>query len=110
MLVTVDHENAYAQAAQEDRCAPRIVLSIPGTLRPSGTTGFKVTVRDISVAGFSCNAVTSMRPGAICWLTLPGLSGLQAEVVWNDGIAVGCAFSDLLHPAVLDRLLARFRP
>jgi hypothetical protein len=96
----------YHQAAQEDRCAPRVVLNIRATLRPSGTQGFNVIVRDLSVAGFCVDAVTSMRAGALCWLTLPGLSGQQAEVMWNNGAQVGCAFANLLHPSVLDRLLA----
>ncbi len=98
----------YARAAQEDRCAPRIALKLPATLRPSGAQGFQVVVTDLSIAGFSCDAVTGMRPGALCWITLPGLSGLQAEVAWNDGARVGCAFANLLSQAVLDNLLARY--
>ncbi|MEQ1548111.1 MAG: PilZ domain-containing protein [Chakrabartia sp.] len=99
--------NRYAIAAQEDRCAPRISLKIRATLRASGQSGFSVVVRDLSLAGFSCEAVTGMHVGALCWLTLPGLSGLQAEVMRNDGINVGCAFANLLNPAVLDAIIAR---
>ncbi len=98
----------YIRAAQEDRCAPRIALKLPATLRPSGATGFQVIVTDLSLAGFSCEAVTGMRPGALCWITLPGLSGLQAEVAWNDGARVGCAFANLMNQAVLDNLVARY--
>lgn len=98
----------YMRAAQEDRCAPRIALKMPATLRPSGAQGFQVTVTDLSLGGFSCEAVTGMRTGALCWLTLPGLSGLQAEVAWNDGARVGCAFANLLNQAVLDNLIARY--
>jgi hypothetical protein len=93
----------------EDRCAPRVAISVPAMLRKTGTTGFSVVVRDLSIAGFSCEAVTSMPKGALCWLTLPGLAGLQSEVIWNDGTNVGCAFANLLHQSVLDRILARAR-
>ncbi len=89
----------------EDRCAPRVAIRVPAMLRKTGTTGFSVIVRDLSIAGFSCEAVTSMPKGALCWLTLPGLAGLQSEVIWNDGATVGCAFANLLHPSVLDRIL-----
>jgi hypothetical protein len=65
-------------------------------------------VFDISISGFSCEAVTSLRAGAICWVTFPGLTSLQAEIIWNDGIRVGCAMSNLLGQAVLDRLVARY--
>jgi hypothetical protein len=91
----------------EDRCAPRVIIRIPGMLRKTGTTGFSVVVRDLSIAGFSCEAVTSMPKGALCWLTLPGLAGLQSEVIWNDGRIVGCAFANLMHQSVLDRILAQ---
>jgi hypothetical protein len=107
MTSSYDSSNRYAIAAQEDRSAPRISLKIPATLRPSGQTGFSVVVRDLSLSGFACEAVTGMHVGTICWLTLPGLGGLQAEVMRNDGIVVGCAFANLLNPAVLDSVIAR---
>jgi PilZ domain len=98
----------YTIAAQEDRCAPRTALSIPSTLRPSGDKGFATTVHDLSLGGFSCEALTGMRPGALCWLTLPGLSALQAEVIWNHAGMVGCAFANLLNPAVFQSILDRY--
>jgi hypothetical protein len=103
-----DLYDPYARAAQEDRCAPRVALKLPATLGPSGAQGFQVFVTDLSLAGFSCEAVTGMRPGALCWITLPGLSGLQAEVAWNHGARVGCAFANLLSQAVLDNLFTRY--
>lgn len=100
----------YDTAAQEDRCAPRVSVRIPATLRPSGERGFSVTVLDISIAGFSCEALTGAHPGTLCWLTLPGLQGQQAEVMWNNGQVVGCAFDQLLNQAVLDLVIARHSP
>lgn len=81
-------------------------MRLPAKLRASGSPGFEVTVYDLSISGFCCDAVTGMRPGAICWVTLPGLSSLQAKVVWNDGARVGCAFDHLLNIAVYDRIVA----
>lgn len=97
----------YDVAAQEDRCAPRVRCKITAALRPSGERGFSVSVIDISVAGFSCEIVTGMKAGTLCWLTLPGLEGQQAEVIWNDGQVVGCAFDHLLNQAVLDLVIAQ---
>jgi PilZ domain len=108
MTLAAFSTDRYAVAAQEDRCAPRTKLQIPATLRPSGDKGFSTVVHDLSLGGFSCEAVTGMRPGALCWLTLPGLAALQAEVAWNNGAMVGCAFANLLNPAVHDAILARF--
>ena len=98
----------YEHAAQEDRSAPRIRLNIPATMRPSGSPGFKVIVKDLSLSGVACEALTGMKGGTRVWLTLPGLAALQAEIMWNDGTMVGCAFTQLLNPAVLENILARF--
>lgn len=99
-------QDLYEFASQEDRCAPRAQIVIPATLRPSGARGFHTDVHDLSLGGFAAVALHRMHPGTVCWLTLPGLAALQAEVTWwQDGI-VGCAFSTLLSPVVLDHLLA----
>jgi len=98
----------YEDAAQEDRSAPRVSLNIPASMRPSGSRGFAVFVRDLSLSGVACEALTAMSPGTRVWLTLPGLSALQAKIVWNDGTMVGCAFDTLLNPAVMQNILARF--
>ncbi len=107
MITTFDPAEAYAKSAMEDRCGPRVYVKIAATLRRSGDRPFTVVLRDISVAGFSCEAVTSMHPSARCWLNLPGLEGQLSEVVRNDGAIVACAFSNLLSQAVLDRILAK---
>jgi hypothetical protein len=107
MTINTDIRDPYALAAQEDRCAQRHSVRIEASLRPSGDRGFPVVVHDISVAGFSCEAVTGMPVGSLCWLTLPGLTGQQAEVIWNTGHMVGCAFANLLSPVVLDLVVAR---
>lgn len=101
-------QNRYEIAAQEDRSAPRTRLSIPATLRASGARGFQTVVLDLSLSGFSATAVSKMFPGSLCWLTLPGLEALQAEVIWWRDSTVGCAFRNLLSPIVHDNLLARF--
>ncbi|HTN14255.1 MAG TPA: PilZ domain-containing protein [Sphingomonadaceae bacterium] len=99
----------YEIAAQEDRCAPRTRITIPAQLRVSGGRGFQTVVHDLSLSGFSATAVNRMHSRAICWLTLPGLEALQAEVVWWDNAMCGCAFSQLLNPIVHDNIIARFR-
>ena len=99
----------YAFAAQEDRCAPRIRVFIPSMLRPSGSSAFSVTVTNLSISGFACETFNGLRPGTLCWLTLPGLGSQQAEVVWSQGANIGCAFANLLNQAVLDLIMSRHR-
>ena len=99
---------SYADAAQEDRCAPRRQGSIPATLRAAGTRAFPTVVHDLSLGGFCCTAVSRLHPGTICWLTLPGLESLQSRVVWWEASQVGCAFDNLLNPIVLETMVARW--
>jgi hypothetical protein len=98
----------YEDAAQEDRSAPRVKLQIPAMMRPSGSPGFSVIVKDLSLSGVACEAITGMSAGTRVWLTLPGLTALQAKIVWNDGTIVGCEFDSLLNKAVHENILARF--
>ena len=108
-MLDTTSRNRYALAAQEDRCAPRTRIAIPASLRPSGGRSFQTQVLDLSLGGFSASCVNRMHAGALCWLTLPGLESLQAEVVWWQDNLVGCAFANLLSPIVHDNVLARYR-
>jgi hypothetical protein len=101
--------DAYNLATQEDRCAPRSRVNIPASLRASGAKSFHTVVHDLSLGGFSATALNRMHLGTICWLTLPGLESLQAEVVWWQGGMAGCGFANLLSPIIHDNILARYR-
>lgn len=106
----VDTYDSYEQAAQEDRCSPRTRLTIPAQLRVSGGRAFQTIVNDLSISGFSAAAISRVRPGQICWITLPGLSSLQGEVIWWENSIVGCAFQDLLSAVVHENILQRYSP
>lgn len=101
-------QDRYHIAAQEDRCSPRTRLTIPGQLRASGGRAFQTVVHDLSISGFSAASINRMHEGQLCWLTLPGLESLQAQVVWWDNCVVGCAFTELLSPIVHDNILQRY--
>lgn len=107
--LSMDPANRYMIAAQEDRCAPRIRLTIPASLRVSGARGFQTAINDLSVAGFCASAIARIHPGTVCWLSIPGLESLQAEVVWWNNCQVGCSFHTMLSPIVHDDILARWR-
>ncbi|MFN4114399.1 MAG: PilZ domain-containing protein [Sphingomonadaceae bacterium] len=106
----LNSQDRYHLAAQEDRCAPRTRLTIPAQLRASGGRAFQTVVHDLSISGFSASAISRMHPGQLCWITLPGLESLQAEVIWWDNSLVGCALEQLLNPIVHDNILTRYAP
>lgn len=103
-------KDLYQVAAQEDRCAPRTKITIPAQLRASGGRAFQTVVHDLSLSGFSASAISRMHVGQRCWITLPGLQSLEAQVVWWENSVVGCAFEELLSPIVHDNILSRFQP
>jgi hypothetical protein len=106
-LRTISYKR-YEGAAREDRSAPRVCVKIPAIVRPSGSSGYSVIVRNLSLSGVACEALTGMAAGTQVRLTLPGLMAIQAKVIWNDGNIVGCAFSTMLNPAALQNMLMRF--
>jgi PilZ domain len=99
----------YAYAAQEDRSAHRVRLSIPATFRAAGGNRFQTVVRDLSLSGFSATAITRIPVGTQCWVTLPGLDAMQAKSIWWERGLVGCALEQLLTPTEYDAVLARWR-
>lgn len=102
-------DDLYAIAAQEDRSAPRTRISIPASLRASGSRGFQTVVQDLSLSGFSAMAINRLNPGTLCWLTLPNMESMEAEVIWWNNSLVGCAFHQLLNPIIHDNILAQWR-
>ena len=109
MSQTYNTQDRYAIAAQEDRCSPRTRISIPASLRPSGSKGFQTAVNDLSISGFSAMAINRLHTGTVCWLSLPGLESMQCKVIWWNNGLVGCAFENLLSPIVQDSLLSRWQ-
>lgn len=109
MSTTDLSHDRYAVAAQEDRSAPRTRIAIPASLRASGAKSIQTVVHDLSLSGFCCQSIHRMHPGTVCWLQIPGLESLQAEVIWWNNSLVGCAFLNLLSPIVHDNVVARFR-
>ena len=99
----------YTAAAQEDRCAPRTRIRIPANFRSSGGRSFETVVHDLSLGGFCCSAINRLHAATICWIKLPGLEALRAEVVWWDNSLAGCAFETLLSPIIHDNLLERWQ-
>ena len=108
MSLSYGTQDRYAIAAQEDRSAPRTRLSIPASLRPSGSKGFQTVIHDLSLSGFSAMAVNRLHIGTLCWLSIPGLESLEGKVVWWNNSLVGCEFQQLLNPIVHDNILARW--
>ena len=69
----------------------------------------QVEVLDVSVLGAKVECHDILRCGDVIWLTLPGLSPLEAVVAWAEGFTFGCRFVRPLYAAVFDALIERRR-
>ncbi|APG63671.1 hypothetical protein LPB140_06665 [Sphingorhabdus lutea] len=99
--------NISTNPMMEDRCVERYNVTIFASLRQTNSKPFDIEICDISRAGFACKGVSGMPKGARCWVRIPMMGGLQAEVIWNTGAKIGCAFTDLLNQAVLQNIITR---
>jgi hypothetical protein len=95
-----------SSAGDDMRRALRKAVRLTGQLRDRGSTKFSIDVIDLSTTGFRAETTARLHEGALVWLTLPGMAGLEAKVAWIDHLQCGCSFTQPLHPAVFDRIVA----
>ena len=96
-------------ALDAPRRAERVAVRMQASLREQSFSKFDVLVSDLSTDGFRCETHYRVSANSIVWLTIPGLSPLESRVVWVNGKAYGCAFTQPLHVAVLEHV-ARMYP
>ena len=65
----------------------------------------KVRLEDISTTGFGIASFPACRPEIAVRIRIPGLQILNANVIWKEGDAVGCEFTQPLHVAVFDHIV-----
>jgi hypothetical protein len=82
-----------------------IALNLPARLR-EGSFRWLIEVKSIDTRQVRFVSHGAIDPGKLFWLCLPGLEGWPARVTDVDGDRITCAFTQPLHPAVLERIIA----
>jgi hypothetical protein len=82
-----------------------IALNLPARVR-EGSRRWSIEVEAVDTRQIRFVSYAGVEPGRLFWITLPGLEGWPARVVEVDGYHVTCVFTQPLHPAVLERVLA----
>ena len=82
-----------------------IALNLPARVR-DGNRRWSIDVTSITTRSVAFDSYASLRLGALLWIVLPGLEGWPARIVSVDGYRFNCEFTQPLHPAVLERILA----
>lgn len=88
---------------QEDKDG--IALNLAARVR-EGSRRWSIEVESIDTRQVRFISYAAVEPGRLFWITLPGLEGWPARVMEVDGYRITCAFTQPLHPAVLERILA----
>lgn len=83
-----------------------IALNLAARVR-DGSRRWSIEVESIDTRQVRFTSYGAVEPGRLFWLSLPGLEGWPARVTDVDGYRVTCTFTQPLHPAVLERVLAR---
>jgi hypothetical protein len=82
-----------------------IALNLPARVR-EGTRRWTIDVTSITTRSVAFDCFAALRVGALLWIVLPGLEGWPARIVAVEGYRFSCEFTQPLHPAVLERILA----
>ena len=97
--------DAPAAAPAEAAQAGGVQLNLAARVR-EGTRRWSIDVASLSGRSVEFDCFAALRLGTLLWIVLPGLEGWPARIVAIDGYRFTCEFTQPLHPAVLERILA----
>lgn len=108
----VDRHNAGsappAAADPPHESGEEIALSLAARVR-DGSRRWSIEVEAVDTRQIRFISYGAVETGRLFWITLPGLEGWPARVAEIDGYRITCEFTQPLHPAVLERVLASTR-
>ncbi len=82
-----------------------INLNLAARVR-EGSRRWSIEVESIDTRQIRFISYAAVEPGRLFWISLPGLEGWPARVMDVNGYHITCVFTQPLHPAVLERVLA----
>ena len=85
-------------AGRDARRDPRLDATAEVGLRELGSNGVDAQLVNISSLGFMAKTDAEITPGSRVWLTLPGISRVNALVVWAKGGKLGGEFAAPIDP------------
>jgi hypothetical protein len=83
-----------------------VLMNLPARVR-EGTRRWSIDVTALTARTVEFDCFAALRLGTLLWIVLPGLEGWPARIVAIDGYRFTCEFTQPLHPAVLERILAQ---
>lgn len=96
------------RTSSTDSLAPTVQLNLSARVR-EGLRRWTIDVDRLDSRSVSFESYAPLKLGTLLWIVLPGLEGWPARIVDNEGYRFTCEFTQPLHPAVLERILAAAR-
>lgn len=100
----------YAQLAilpvTDGRSSDRRIVNLAARLREPGARIADADVMNMSIDGFMAVTELPLEVGASVWLKVAGFEPQNSRVVWSEDGKIGFQFSNPLHPATLELLVA----
>jgi hypothetical protein len=93
------------QTLPEPGAEAGVQLNLPARVR-EGTRRWSIDVASITTRSVAFDSFAALGLGSLLWIVLPGLEGWPARIVTVEGYRYTCEFTQPLHPAVLERILA----
>lgn len=97
--------DSQALSAASRREKERAPLGVVCEVRQGMAPWRRLSLEDISTGGFRIARFGPADPSQPVRIRIPGLQVLSAQICWQDGPAIGCAFQTPLHEAVFAHLL-----
>jgi hypothetical protein len=97
--------DAPEPAAPDPGAEAGVQLNLPARVR-EGTRRWSIDVAAITTRSVTFDSFAALGLGSLLWIVLPGLEGWPARIVTVESYRYTCEFTQPLHPAVLERILA----
>lgn len=95
------HEKPADSTGRAERAAINLICEVRQSSRPWQM----VRLEDLSTEGFRITGLNQPSLQKPLSIRIPGMQLLVAEVRWQEGATVGCAFRVPLHVAVFEHLV-----
>lgn len=109
MTATMRKQEGAGQPAADRRYAIRINVQIDAELLNEGRKLCAVTLTNLSITGCRFESNLPLRLPAPVTLLIEGVDPIEGEVVWADGMLVGCHFAQALSPTICNRIIRTLR-
>ena len=93
----------------DGRRSQRRIVNLAAHLGDPGASIADVEIINLSSEGFMAQGEVTYEPGACVWLKLAGLEPQNCRVVWVEDGKAGFEFTNPLHQATVDLVVATGR-